>query len=222
MNSARVPLHVLIQSIAADVGEAPTLGSGDRFQRSPGAVGDSHPHLRRRAFAWLPPDAWAAAKAPAYLIRVGDDLRPARADVADQLIGVLAGGGLGRLPPGPGGLGGDLLFRRAHQFGDLPVAHGVDLGDGHAGQALSQRRTGVAGPAAGLGHGRYLLALTGRSGMAWKTTRSPASSGRPASSSIRPAASAPMMNRPSPGVDHAHGIGGGMTDRLVADAMAAR
>src|SRR5262249_797289 len=129
---------------------------------------------------------------------VGGPRRGPGADVGDALRGVLGGGGWGPPPPGPGGLGGDLLFRRAHQFGDLPVAHGVDLGDGHAGQALSQSRTGVAGPAAGLGHGRYLLALTGRGGMAWKTIRSPAAAGLPASSSIRPAAAAPMMNRPSP------------------------
>ena len=69
MNSACVPLHVRIQSIAADVGEAPALGSGDRLQRSSGAAGDSHPHLRRRAFPCLPADEWAATKAPAYLAR---------------------------------------------------------------------------------------------------------------------------------------------------------
>src|SRR5215471_13153931 len=198
MNSACVPIHVLIQSVAADISEAPALGSRDRLQGSPGPGGYPHPDLRRRALARLTADTGAAAEPPADLRRVGDDPRPARFGVAGQPVGVLAGGSLGRRAPGPCRLGGNLLRRGAHQPGDLTVARGIDLGAGHPGQPLSQRRPGLAGPAACPGHGRYLLALTGRSGMAQNTTRSPASPGRPASPGIRPAVSAPMMNRPSP------------------------
>jgi hypothetical protein len=85
---ACVPGHVLIQRVAADVGEAPTLGSRDRLQGGPRPGGDPDSDLRRRACAWLTADAGAAAEASADLNRVADDLRPAGLDAGAQLVGL--------------------------------------------------------------------------------------------------------------------------------------
>ncbi len=87
--------HVLIESVAAHLGEVPALVGSDGLQGGAGLCCDAHSDLRRGAFAAVTADAGPTAEASAHLGRIGDYLCPSRFRTGGQPVGVLVGGGRG-------------------------------------------------------------------------------------------------------------------------------